>query len=109
MIDYFINNPEPIERKNNVTAWCFKCCYKRAIEKGILSEMTKEVYRDPYKNRTIEKTEPLPLTSEQSQAIQPILQSLSEKRHDVFLLYGVTGSGKTEIYLTIDSKSPRRW
>ena len=75
------------------------------MEKEFLSETEKEVYRDPYANRTIKKTEPLQLTEEQSTAIKPILTALSEKKHEVFLLYGVTGSGKTEIYLTIHSKS----
>ena len=72
---------------------------KGLIEKGILSETSKEVYRDPYANRLIKKTEPHQLTEEQSAAIKPILTALSQKEHDVFLLYGVTGSGKTEIYL----------
>ena len=59
----------------------------------------QEVYRDPYQDRIFEHTEPLQLTEEQSVAIKPILQTIEEKRHDVFLLYGVTGSGKTEIYM----------
>ena len=51
--------------------------------------------------RTVQfkKTEPLQLTEEQSTAIKPILTALYLKEHEVFLLYGVTGSGKTEIYL----------
>ncbi len=36
---------------------------------------------------------------QQTEAIAPILSSLENNRGDVFLLYGVTGSGKTEIYL----------
>ncbi|WP_100330860.1 primosomal protein N' [Bacillus xiapuensis] len=72
---------------------------KTLINKGILSETHQEMYRDPYAHRQFEKTEPLPLTELQQKAIAPILQSIEEKRHDTFLLYGVTGSGKTEIYL----------
>ena len=58
-----------------------------------------EVYRDPYEHRTFKRTEPLPLTDDQQSAIAPILDSIENKLHEVFLLYGVTGSGKTEIYL----------
>jgi primosomal protein N' (replication factor Y) (superfamily II helicase) len=100
VIDYFIDHPEPIERSKllpllGVTS----SVIKGLMDKGILSETEKEVYRDPYANRTIKKTEPLQLTEEQSAAIKPILTALSQKEHVVFLLYGVTGSGKTEIYL----------
>ena len=72
---------------------------KALIEKEYLSEQYMEVYRDPYENRTFTRTEPLPLTDDQQKAIEPILDSIEQTRHDVFLLYGVTGSGKTEIYL----------
>ncbi|MCQ6274042.1 primosomal protein N' [Bacillus sp. V3B] len=100
VIDYFINNPAPIERPKILSLLgVSSSVIKGLIEKDILFETTREVYRDPYENRIIEKTEPHLLTSEQSKAIQPILKSLSEKKHDVFLLYGVTGSGKTEVYL----------
>ena len=40
--------------------------------------------------------EPLPPTDEQRQAIDQVTDS---KRFEVFLLEGVTGSGKTEVYL----------
>ena len=57
------------------------------------------MYGNPYDDDSIERTEPLPLTDEQQQAIEPILESIEKEKHDVFLLHGVTGSGKTEIYL----------
>ena len=100
VIEYFLDHPEPIDRNKLLSELgVSSAVIKGLIEKGILSETNKEVYRDPYANRTIKKTEPHPLTGEQSAAIKPILTSLSLKEHEVFLLYGVTGSGKTEIYL----------
>ncbi|PMC38388.1 primosomal protein N' [Bacillus sp. UMB0899] len=72
---------------------------KALISKGILVEEYKEVYRDPYQDRYFEKTKPLSLNSEQQHAIAPILSSVENNEHHVFLMYGVTGSGKTEVYL----------
>ena len=72
---------------------------KALIDKELLKEENQEVYRNPYENRVFERSEPLPLTEEQSIAIQPIHESIKENKHEVFLLYGVTGSGKTEVYL----------
>ncbi len=69
------------------------------VEKGILKKEEHEEYRDPYKDRVFKKTEPLALTENQQQVIQPILQSIANNEHLVYLLHGVTGSGKTEIYL----------
>jgi len=42
---------------------------------------------------------PLPLTKEQDHALKTIQASLAKSEHKVFLLYGITGSGKTEVYL----------
>ncbi|ATH91372.1 primosomal protein N' [Bacillus glycinifermentans] len=72
---------------------------KPLLQKGLLQEGEREVYRDPYQDRMFKKTEPLPLTEEQSRAYEAISEAVENDRHDVFLLHGVTGSGKTEIYL----------
>ncbi|MGM0840793.1 MAG: primosomal protein N' [Bacillota bacterium] len=72
---------------------------KSLVNKGVLVEKNVEMYRDPFENRTFEKTLPLSLTSQQDHAIRPILTTIDEDKHHTFLLYGVTGSGKTEIYL----------
>ncbi len=57
-------------------------------------EMT-EVRRNPFLGRTIPASTPLHLTPDQQQAVEHILGDAS---HPI-LLHGVTGSGKTEVYL----------
>ncbi|RAK23318.1 replication restart DNA helicase PriA [Anoxybacillus vitaminiphilus] len=72
---------------------------KALLNKGVIVEQEIEIYRDPYEHREFVKTEPLPLTEEQQRAIEPILESVRTNKHEIFLMYGVTGSGKTEVYM----------
>ncbi|TYR82670.1 primosomal protein N' [Priestia megaterium] len=72
---------------------------KALIAKGLLIQTDIEVYRDPYQDRKFEPSKPFPLTPEQGAAIKPILKGIEQNEHNVFLMYGVTGSGKTEVYL----------
>ncbi|SEK98660.1 primosomal protein N' [Paenibacillus sp. OK003] len=68
-------------------------------EKGLVVTEDVEVFRDPYQGRKFRATEPLNLTDEQQHVYNHINGRLQERRHGVFLLHGVTGSGKTEVYL----------
>ncbi|SLJ92369.1 MULTISPECIES: primosomal protein N' [unclassified Paenibacillus] len=68
-------------------------------EKGLVVTEDVEVFRDPYQGRKFRATEPLNLTEEQQHVYNNINGRLQERRHGVFLLHGVTGSGKTEVYL----------
>ncbi|TLS37315.1 primosomal protein N' [Pseudalkalibacillus caeni] len=72
---------------------------KSLVQKGLLKQIEQEIYRDPYKFKSFKPSKPLDLTEEQRKAVEPIMNSLDESYHNTFLLQGVTGSGKTEIYL----------
>lgn len=100
VLNYFIQNNYPVELRQLLADLMISSgTIKALVEKKLLIEQEREVYRDPYENRTFKRTSPLPLTNTQQTAIQPILASIEQNLHEVFLLYGVTGSGKTEIYL----------
>ncbi|GKU82420.1 primosomal protein N' [Niallia sp. NCCP-28] len=100
VIEYFLKYNQSIEQRLLLSELnTSSAVIKGLIEKGILGEQEVEMYRDPYKEREFEKTFPLTLTEEQMKVIKPIHGSIEDKEHEVFLLYGVTGSGKTEVYL----------
>lgn len=67
---------------------------QKLIEKGILKKVEEQVFRKPYSSLEDKSTRHT-LTQEQQLAVEKI--QASEKQ--VQLLHGVTGSGKTEIYL----------
>ena len=55
--------------------------------------------RNPNASVAVLPTQSLPLNNEQADALQMVTDSVGKDRRDVILLYGVTGSGKTEVYL----------
>ncbi len=57
--------------------------------------------RVPYKDMEGEECSVKNLTEEQDNALRIIKPYISEKKHDIFLIHGVTGSGKTEIYIRL--------
>ena len=70
----------------------------KTLEKnGYIEIVEQKVSRDIFKNREIKRDKPLKLTEEQQKAFNIIDKS----KFDEFLIYGVTGSGKTEIYLQL--------
>src|SRR5699024_8078316 len=73
--------------------------FSQGEKKGWLKKVKVEKYRDPYRDTKIEKTEPKKLQPAQENAVTQIDQAVVEQKNQVFLLQGVTGSGKTEVYL----------
>lgn len=69
------------------------------VAKGILHLEHVRVDRSPLDGQEYFKTEPKQLHEEQAEALKRVVKTLDEKRFEAHLLFGVTGSGKTEVYL----------
>lgn len=78
----------------------------KTLEKnGYIEIVEKQIDRNPFKNRNIEKTTKLKLNEEQQEAYNKVSKSIENNENKEYLLYGVTGSGKTEIYLQLIEKA----
>lgn len=70
----------------------------KALEKKEIIAVHKEKFRFDDEDEYI-RSKPLVLTKEQKSAYDGIKKIVDEKKFGSVLLYGVTGSGKTEVYL----------
>lgn len=68
-------------------------------KQGYLIVDVVRVDRSPLVNEEYFQTKPKQLNEEQAAALANIIKSLADGRFESHLLYGVTGSGKTEVYL----------
>ncbi len=69
-------------------------------EAGVITLEQRETRRDPLAARdTISPVADLELTPHQKDALNHVTASINDGASDVYLLHGVTGSGKTEVYL----------
>jgi primosomal protein N' (replication factor Y) (superfamily II helicase) len=69
------------------------------VRKGVVEEFDQEIRRDPLAAAELPESEELKLTSAQEAALRKIQGRIHEQEFASILLHGVTGSGKTEIYI----------
>lgn len=67
----------------------------------------KEVlkYRDPFWNQEIKQDKPLKLNKDQQKVYEVISNNITKRKEQPILLEGITGSGKTEVYLQSITKA----
>lgn len=104
ILNYLIENdktmqPELIEKTETSRA-----IIKTLEKNGLLKLQEEKVIRNPLKNKNIKQTNKLKFTEEQEEAYIKVSNTIEKQEYKKYLLYGVTGSGKTEIYLQLIEK-----
>jgi len=68
-------------------------------DQGFIRLAERSVYRDPFGETPLFHPRPALLTVDQQSALAKLNPAITQKKYAPFLLHGITGSGKTEVYL----------
>ena len=74
---------------------------KGLVERDILSLEEREFYRDPFASEPVPERQEFELTAAQQRAVDAIGEWRERDAYRGFVLHGVTGSGKTEVYARV--------
>lgn len=103
---YAVGGGQPIGRRdlNRAYANAGKIL-QRPVCREIFIESKRRIYRDPFGERPRFMPGPQVLTDEQKQVLAGIVPAVEQGGFARFLLFGVTGCGKTEVYLQAAKKA----
>lgn len=94
MVDLVINQKEILKKELSKVS---SSILKTLLDKKVFVEYEKEIYRlNDEKRNNVHK---YPLTSEQQKVVDEVLNNNEVPK--TYLLHGVTGSGKTEVYMEL--------
>ncbi len=99
LLDNEIVSVSDMQRFAGVTASVLDTLSKH----GYISYKSLEIKRNPLKDKHFERTEPLSPTEDQAHALAFLKKQLDCSNFQETLLHGITGSGKTEVYLQLIS------
>ncbi len=102
--EYMLSNREAILQSAlmkmlSVSAQSIEALAKKGVLKLGMREIIRSAYDDELANVELVASEPLKLNEQQQKAFNNIIEDISSDTFQTRLLYGITGSGKTEVYM----------
>lgn len=106
---YFLMQNEGIQTVDlEILTDTTRAVLKALEKKGYIEIIEQSVERNPFIYKEVEQTTALPLTEEQQKAFDTINNAIQGSRYIEALLYGITGSGKTEVYLQLIAETIKK-
>ena len=100
-LTYLTNEEDLIHRMATLRSKFGSSCINSLISKGYVRQEQFEIERDPLNGKVYAPAQPVNLSDSQTYALEQISELIEKPsiKTRAVLLHGVTGSGKTEVYL----------
>ncbi len=100
IVKYMATSTQPLEpRELARAAKCTMAPITALRRKGILQAKTQRISAESQREAAAPRQLNFKLNADQQTSLNAILEPLRAQRHETILIHGVTGSGKTEVYM----------
>ena len=102
----FLKNKKDISLKELLYFTGMTSAVVKALEKkDVVRLVTRMHYRTPYRDKVEQKIEKITLTEDQQKSFDYLYDKYKSGKPNVSLLFGVTGSGKTSVFMSLIDKA----
>ena len=101
VLEFLIQNDGVYSPDLEVLTEVTSAVFKTLEKNGYVEIVEKQIERNPFINKNITKDEKRVLTDEQQKCFDGINFFIQNDEYSSNLIYGITGSGKTEIYMQL--------